>query len=232
MSTPAVQKSLDYFRIAWQSALAGSICLGLPAGLMFWLFILQQIKPSHILEKLMTVLQAYAMAEIAGVLVGAFAWGILLSRISGYRTWWLLAVAGMLGLYLGRRLFWIIYVWINYDFTGLPIHVVLAIHLNGLILSVTFCTGLSHGLILRNWKAALTLALTTGLVSVLASVLTFIVLDQLGVRVGTGNAAMPKVAAICTMVTGITGGMALGVGFTRFLRQESLQSFPQNMEDK
>lgn len=219
MSTPAVQRPLDYFRIAWQSALAASICLGLPAGLMFWLFILQQIKPSHIVEKLMAVLQTYAMAEIAGVLVGAFAWGILLSRISSYRTWWLVAVAGMLGVYLGRRLFWIIYVWINYDFTGLPIHVVLAIHLNGLILSVTFCTGLFHGLILRNWKAALTLALTTSFVSVIASVLTFIVLDQFGVRVGTGNAAMPKVTAICSMVTAILGGMVLGVGFTQFARQ-------------
>ena len=231
MSTPAVQKSFDYFRIAWQSALAASLCLGLPAGLLFWLLILQHLKPSGPVKILVTVLQDNGILEIIGVLIGAFAWGIILSRISGYRIWWWLVAASMLGVYLGRRLFWIIYGWHNIDFSGLPVHVVLAIHLSGLVLSVTFCTGLAHGLILRNWKAALTLASTTCLVSVSAGLVTFFILDQLGIRVGMGNAAMPKVTAICTMVSAIAGGMVLGVGFSWFV-EKGRAGLVQNIESQ
>lgn len=221
MSTSIIPKQpLDYFRIAWQSALAASLCLGLPAGFIFWVMILQRLKPLPVFERVLTLLQDYGRVEIIGLLIGAFAWGIVLTRISGYRPWWRLVLASMVGIYLGRRLFWIIYAWINFDFSELPVRVVLAIHLTLLILSVTFWTGLTYGLILHNWKAALTLALTTSLASLLSCVLIFILLDQFGLRVGAGNAAMPKVTAICTMVAGIIGGMVLGVGFCRFVREE------------
>jgi len=218
MTIPEVQKSPDYFRIAWQSALAASLCLGLPAGLLFWLLVLQRLKPFGPVERLVTILQDNGIPEIIGVLIGAFGWGIILSRISRYRPWWWLVTASMLGVYLGRRLFWIIYAWINFDFSGLPVHMVLAIHLSGLVLSVTFCTGLTHGLILRNWKAAMTLASITCLVSVLASFAAFFILDRMGIRVGMGNAAMPKVTAVCTMVAAMSGGMVLGMGFSYFVK--------------
>lgn len=217
MSTSAVLKQpLDYFRIAWQSALAASLCLGLPAGLIFWVFILHRLEPLPGLKRFLTLLQNYERLEMIGALLGALVWGLALTRISGYRPWWRLALASMLGLYLGRRLFWIMYAWINFDFSGLPIRMVLAIHLTLLILSVTFWTGLVYGLILHDWKAALTLALTTSLASILACALAFFLLDQFGLRVGAGNAAMPKVTAVCTMAAGIIGGTVLGVGFTRY----------------
>ena len=210
----------EYYRIAWQSALAASICLGLPAGLLFWLILLQRIMPFHPLERLVTFLQNNGVLEIIGMLVGAFGWGIILSKISGYRPWWRLVMASMFGVYIGQRLFWIIYSWFNYDFSNMPIHVGFGIHLSGLVLSITFCTGLAHGLILPNWKVALTLALSTSLVSVLATVVIFVILDQLGIRVGTGNAAMPKVTAICTMIAAIAGGTTLGIMFSRFAQEE------------
>jgi hypothetical protein len=231
MSTPVAQKPLDYFRIAWQSALAASVCLGLPAGLLFWLIILQHLKPFQPVERFVTVLQNGGLSEIIGVLIGAFAWGIILSRISGYRTWWWLVAASMLGVYLGRRLFWIIYAWLNIDFSGLPVYVVLGIHISGLLLSVTFCTGLTHGLILRNWKATLTLASATSLVSVLAAFVAIVVLDQFGIRAGTGNAAMPKVTAVSLMTSAITGGMVLGVGFSWFSEWEKQQPLTQEFEN-
>lgn len=217
MSTLQEPRPLNYVRVAWQSALAASLCLGLPAGLLFWLILLQRLKPTHLIERLVTFLQNNGILEIVGMLVGAFGWGILLSKISEYRPWWRLVVASMLGIYLGRRLFWIIYYWFNYDFSNMPIHVGFAIHLSGLVLSIAFCTGLAHGLILPNWKAALALALSTSLVSVLATIVTFIILDGLGIRVGTGNAAMPKVTAICTMIAGVSGGATLGIMFSRFV---------------
>jgi|SRR5687767_8521165 len=214
-----VPRPSDYFRVAWQSALAASICLGLPAGLLFWLILLQRLKPTPLIERLVTFLQNNGMLEIVGMLVGAFGWGILLSKISGYRLWLRLVVASVLGVYLGQRLFWIIYYWFNYDFSNMPIHVGFAIHLSGLILSITFCTGLAHGLILFNWKAIATLSLITGVASVLVTLLMYFLLDGLGIRVGTGNAAMPKVTAICTMIAGITGGTMLGIMFSQFARE-------------
>jgi hypothetical protein len=232
MKTVDVKKSQYYFRVAWQSALAASICLGLPAGLLFWLIILQRIKPTQPVERLVTVLQNNGMLEIIGILVGAFGWGIILSKISDYRKWWWLIAASMLGIYIGQRLFWIIYYWFNYDFSNLPIHMGFLIHLSGLVLSITFCTGLAHGLILPNWQAALALALSTSLVCVLATAVTFAVLDQWGIRVGTGNAAMPKVTAMCTMIAGITGGMVLGSGFSWFVEKERHQLLVQDVENK
>ncbi|HKY53633.1 MAG TPA: hypothetical protein VJM08_04965 [Anaerolineales bacterium] len=231
METVRTHSPPNYFRIAWQSALAASICLGLPAGLLFWLILLQRILPSQPVEGLVTFLQDNGILEIIGMLVGALGWGILLSKISDYRKWWLLVVASMLGIYLGQRLFWIVHDWLNPDFSNQPVHVVLAIYLIGPVLSITFCTGLAHGLILLNWKAALGLALGTSLVSVLATVVTFAILDGLGIRVGTGNAAMPKVTALCTMIAGITGGIVLGSGFSRFVeerRQLSIQNVETN----
>jgi len=114
-------------------------------------------------------------------------------------------------------LFWIIYYWFNYDFSNMPMHVGFLIHISGLILSITFCTGLAHGLALPNWKAAVTLASITAFASVLVTILTYFILDGLGIRVGTGNAAMPKVTAICTMMAGVIGGVTLGVMFSRFV---------------
>src|SRR5215216_4678903 len=156
MSIETVRKPLNTFRIAWQSALAASICLGLPAGLVFWLVILQHLKPLPIVEKFTFILLQNERSDLIGALIGAFLWGILLSKISGYHKWWLLVAASTLGIYLGRRLFWTIYIWINYDFTGMPIPLSLAIHLIGQILSVTFFTGLAHGLLLRNRRATIT----------------------------------------------------------------------------
>ena len=71
----------ESYRIAWQSALAASICLGLPAGLLFWLILLQRIMPSHPVERLVTFLQNNGVLEIIGMLFGAFGWGIILSQI-------------------------------------------------------------------------------------------------------------------------------------------------------
>ena len=209
---------MDTFRIAWQSALAASICLGLPAGLVFWLAILQHLKPLPIVEKFTFVLLQHERSDLIGALIGALLWGILLSRISGYPKWWSLVAASILGIYVGRRLFWIVYLWINYDFTGVPPHISLAIHMIGQILSVSFCTGLTHGLILRSWRATLTLAFATSLTAVLAAIVTYIALDRFGLRVGTGNFVMPKVTALCLMASAILGGMVLGVGFTKCYR--------------
>ena len=89
------------------------------------------------------------------------------------------------------------------------------------ILGVTISTGLLLGLALLNWKASLKLAASTTIASVVAALVTFIILDRLGIRVGSGNASMPKVAAASTMVAALAGGVVLGVVFTHYVRAKA-----------
>jgi hypothetical protein len=69
-----------------------------------------------------------------------------------------------------------------------------------------------------NWKASLLFAACTGFVSVLASLITLFALGELGIHVGSGNAAMPKVTAVATMAAALVGGAILGVLFSRYVR--------------
>jgi len=89
------------------------------------------------------------------------------------------------------------------------------------VLGVTVSTGLLLGLALMAWKASLMLAVSTGLASVLAALVTLVILDEFGIRVGSGNAAMPKVAAAGTLAAALAGGAMLGVVFSRYVRAAS-----------
>ena len=90
----------------------------------------------------------------------------------------------------------------------------------GLIGSVTLFVGLAYGFILRSVRAALMLGFTTSFVSVLTLLLTILLFDQFGIRVGgTVPFAMSKVTVSGLLTSAMTGGMVLGVEFTRFVRQ-------------
>lgn len=92
------------------------------------------------------------------------------------------------------------------------------------VLSVTVGTGVLLGFTLMSWKASLMLAVSTGSAATLAAVVTLIILDGLGVRVGSGNAAMPKATAVATMAAAVAGGAVLGVMFSRYSRTRSSQN--------
>ena len=47
-------------KIAVQSAFAAGLCLGLPAGLFFWLIIMQRWAPSAPIDRLLNFLREYA----------------------------------------------------------------------------------------------------------------------------------------------------------------------------
>lgn len=224
MTSHEARKSPGYLYIAWQSGLTALFCLGLPAGLMFWLIFFQQTRNSVFLSRIIDLLQYYGMLEIALYFLGAWMWGILLARISGYRPGWQVGVATLLGACIGR---WSPLThldrWSQGHIPGAPVHVVFAIFLSGFIFSVTACIGLIYGLILRNWKAAITLALTTGISAVLITLLMIILMDQWGIRVGTGDAAMPKVTAVCTLISALIGGIVLGIGFSRFVEKSRVK---------
>src|SRR5215217_3589593 len=98
MFTLQVQKPLNYFRIAWQSASAAGLCLGLPAGLVLWLILLQRSNHSVVIESLVSFLQVHGLYSIYFVVVSSILWSYLLGRISGYRPWGWIAAASALGI--------------------------------------------------------------------------------------------------------------------------------------
>jgi hypothetical protein len=219
MSTLQGPKPLNNVRIAWQSALAAALCLGLPAGLLLWLILFQQIIHFPVIDRTVTLLQANGLISIFVLAVCSLMWSFLLARISSYRHWWKIALATVLGIIVG---------WFSplSNLDGVfadqfPIHTLYAVAMCGIVGVVTACVGLGYGLILRNLKAALTLAFTTSLVSVLTLFLTIVIFDQFGVRVGgTVPLAMSKVTVTSLLTSAIAGGMVLGVEFSRFVHQK------------
>src|SRR5215213_10815296 len=211
-------------KIAVQSASAAGLCLGLPAGLFFWLLVVQRLAPSTPIGSLLNFLRENAVPPVILEMLGAFGWGLLLSKISRYREWWWLSIATMVGVHVGD--FALYHGWLDQWVQGyappdLSLHVRFGLILGITVLCVTVSTSLLLGLALMNWKASLMLAANTGLVSVLAALLTLIILDRLGIRIGSGNAAMPKAAAVSTMAAALAGGTILGVGFSRYVREVS-----------
>ena len=216
MSTIEVQRPLNYFRIAWQSALAAVFGLGFPAGFVLWLILFQQVYPSTIIQQLLTLLERNGLNSIFILALCSLLWSYLLARISGYRPWWKLGLATATGILIG----WFSPVSNLDGWFGdrLPVHTLYAVAMSGIIGSATLCVGLAYGLLLRSIRAALILALTTSAASILGLLLTVALFDQFGIRVGTGNFAMSKVTVVGLLMSAIQGGMVLGVEFSRFVR--------------
>jgi hypothetical protein len=198
-------------KIAMLGALSAGLCLGLPAGLFFWFVIVQSWVPSLPIGRLVNFFQDDVIPLATVEILGAIGWGFFLAKISGYRQWWWLSAATIAGvrtgdfvLYNGR-----LDQWVQIDAPGLSLHVRFGLILSVAVLCVTVSTGLLLGFVLLNWKASLMLAASTGFTSVLAALVTLLVLDGLGIRVGSGNAAMPRAAA---------GGAVLAVVFSRYVR--------------
>ncbi len=223
MTTPKPQRFPRYFRIAWQSAFAAAVFLGLPAGLLLWLILFQDGNSSSSIKPFIELLQVNGLNKIFVLVIWSLGWSYLLGRISGYRSWWRIGLATMLGIIIG----WFSPLsnldgWFGEIF---PIHALYTLFMCGLVLSVTSCVGMAYGLVLRSAKAALTLATTTSLASVFTVLLTVGLFDQFGIRVGgTVHLAMSKVTAVSLMTSAITGGMVLGVGFSRFAETKSQPS--------
>lgn len=223
----------NYFRIAWQSALAAALSLGLPAGLSLWLILFQQIYTSSLVDWLSGVFQTHGLYRIYIVAISSVLWSYLLGRISGYRRWWLIGIASAVSILAAWFSPFANMDGILYQYRpSLPVHLNYAVSMAGLIGAVTLFTGLACGIILRSLKAALTMAITTSLISVLTLLLTIIVFDQFGIHVGTGNFAMSKVTVAGLLTSAITGGMVLGIGFTRFVRETGVQRLTRDKENK
>ena len=219
LPTPA-----NYFRVAWQSALAAAVCLGLPAGLSLWLLLLQQINHSALIASIVDFLQTHGLYRIYILALSSILWSYFLGRISGYRVWWLLGIASALGILAAwfsplSNIDGILY---NYR-PDLPIHLNYAAAMAGIIGSATLFVGVAYGLVLRNIKAALSMGFLTSFVSILTLLLTIFLFDRFGIRVGMGNFAMSKVTVAGLLTSAISGGMVLGLTFSHFVKSTGRQ---------
>lgn len=220
---PVAQEHLHQkdWKIALQSALAAALCLGLPTGIFFWLLTLQRSAPSPEIDRLVRFFSSYLVPPILLGRAGAFAWGFLLSRISGYRQWWWVSLATLAGFWLGDSVLY--RGWLPERIPALspgglgpPMQFGLILAIT--VLSVTISTGVLLGFTLMSWRASVMLAVSTGFAATLAAVVTLIILDGLGIQVGGGNAAMPKATAAATMAAALAGGAISGVLFRRYVR--------------
>lgn len=237
----------SYLRVAWQSALATGLCLGLPIVLMFWMVVLASVAPSPFMNNVLSLLQNtwypfanenqpstpihdFLMALQLYVVtpgsislsLGILIWTFLFSKISGYRPWWHIFAAAMIGVFVGKAPIDWLDTWIQrmHPPFGWTTHIVFAVFLSLSVLCVAVATGIALGLVLRNWKASLTLATASGLASIVAVIAADQILWILHVRVGGGHLAMPKLTAVGTMAAAIAGGTVLGVLFTYYYHKQ------------
>jgi len=207
--------------IACQSGLSAVLCLGFPAGIVFWLVLLKNSTTSVLTTNLLTLFTDYVGPGRLIMLIGTITWGFSLGRISGYRQWGWLAMAVTAGVFIGQypiligRLDLIIQ---RFEF---PVHIRFGIVFAGAVLSVMLCTGIALGLVLLNWKAAFVLAVSSGFGSVLGAMAVFVVMDQYGIRVGSGNLAMVKVTAAGIMTAATLSGGIIGVVFSHYWGKQS-----------
>jgi len=235
---------LSYWRVAWQSALAAGLCLGLPIALMFWVLIVSKLVPSRSINSFLLLLQntwyplasengpstplhdflmkvqMHVTAPAIALSLGILGWAYFLSRISGYRRWGWLAIGAMAGVFVGEVPIDWLDGWFQSPTLAWPVHLRFAAFLSCSVFCVAVSTGLVLGLILQNWRACLTFAAASGVASVIAVIAANLILDGVGLRVGRGNLAMPKLTAFGTMAAAIAGGTVLGVLFTRYYNKQ------------
>jgi hypothetical protein len=204
-------------RVTCLSALAAGVCLGGGLSLPFLQALLVRAVPASLARWIETTLPANQLADLwpAPILMGGAVWGMVLGWGSGYHALWRFGVAGGAATLLG----FIIVTsdpflsFVNGLWPNTPLHFRFALEFTlGLGLAAGL-TGAALGLTTRSWQMTLALLLAGSLTAIATATLVVIGLDRLGVRVGTGNAAMAKIAALgflsTTSITGAVSGWIL-----------------------
>jgi len=208
--------------IACQSGLSAGLCLGVPAGIIFWLFLLKNSVSSTLIQAVQILFQDHVSPSWIVLLIGTVTWGFWLGRIIGYRKSWRLGVAVTAGVFIGQLPMLNGKLDLTIQRFAFPVHIHFGLVLGVAVISVMVCTGIALGFVLRNWRASLILAGSSGFTSVLGTMIVFLLMDHFGMRVGSGNFAMLKVAAVGIMTAAIVGGAMLGVGLGRYVREERI----------
>jgi len=207
--------------IAIQSGLSAGLCLGFPVGIVYWLILINNSTSSFVVAELMNFFVNNVQPGWLIILFGTVTWGIILSRIVGYHRWYLLSLAITVGIFVGQLPMQNGRLDIAIQRFGFPVHIRFGLVLGITVFCAMVCTGLALGLVSRNWKVSLTLAGSSAFTSVLGAMLVFLLMDHVGIRVGNGNYAMLKNAAVEIMTAAIIGGATLGVVLGRYVSEKS-----------
>jgi hypothetical protein len=200
-------------RTAGFSALATGLCIGGGLSLPFWYALFtravssaeNQAEPSPLLEVLVNFWQP-------GVILASLLWGLVLSRITGCKPAWRMAIASGIGIGIGQvsvttdpflR-------FANQITPEASLHIRFAFEL---VLGFGFAagiTGFALGMSLLNWRIALTLAVASSLSAVVTALLVDLAMEGMGVRIGSGNAAMAKIVGLAFPITTSAVGAVIG----------------------
>ena len=204
-------------RILLQSAVAAGVCLGIPPALQFWTVLLLGSIPYSIAS----TINALPSIVSAG---GAVIWGWALATITHYRPKWRLVLGSTFGLFLGRWLaFSVIHTYLfNPMHRQQPPHVAFGVFFTLAVMSVSASMGSALGITVGNWRILLRLTIGNLTTSGLTVVLIILLLDLVGLRVGTGSLAMPKVTAFGTLLAAMVNGIMMGSVFSSYARRSTM----------
>jgi hypothetical protein len=143
--------------------------------------------------------------------LGGAIWGWQLARSLVYASPWRLLIACGTSVGIGmilangpiQRL-------VNPHLMDTPFHIRFAVQFALGIGVVVILTGLALGIAVKSWKAAVWLAIAGSLAAVLPAIIVLFILDTLGIRVGSGNAAMAKVMVLGFLAATLAGGGLIG----------------------
>ena len=214
-----------YGRIGVRSALATGVCLGVAAGLPFWRALVVSTLPAYERAMFETTPAAQIFPALWPVVIvaGGVAWGWALARITGHPHARRLALAGGMGVAVGYLLATAVVVpsFTSGFSTGQPPHVefgIIFVLATGVAAAVT---GTALGVAVRSWQATASLTLAGGVGAAVPAALVAVCLDLLGMRVGSGDAAMPKVAALGFLAASLAVGAAMGLVLTRHIGRKA-----------
>ncbi len=217
--------SLNLKRVALLSGLSAALFLWIaPVLLMAGLaalitVIVGETQSNSFLEKI------FPFLFFVVVLIGGALFGRTLSRLTHYADERRLMISGGLGFAIP---FTTVVFALNMAEAivtagkiSMPLHILFAILFNGGMFIIALCHGLVYGIALKNSRAMIQLALSSGVGGVLGFGLVNLVMDTMGLRVGGPNAAQTA-TMLTTMILGnlvgaFTGGAALGYFFARYV---------------
>jgi len=212
---------MDVIFVALHGALATGLCLGVAAAFPFGLsrVVGDVMGLSFQFDPPPLIVTGMIVTILIVLLTAGAVWGFWLSRLTRYPHARRFAWAGALSFGFGTLMVGLALLplrgLVAQIWRGLPIHLNFTLLFIVGVFIVTAITGVALGIALQSWQASVRLACMSAVVAVLAFSVMDLILDHLGWRVGSGNGAMVKVAALSNLGAAFAGGAAMSVVLAR-----------------
>jgi hypothetical protein len=196
-------------------------CLGGALSMPFWTALLVRATlPSDQAQAVNRLLAEPLQAFWpVGTLLGGGVWAWTLAQLISLRPAWRMAAAGGISVGLGHLLVtsatFIELANSLRSEAALPVRFALELVLGlglaaGQLGLAAGLLGLALGVTARGWRVGLQLALASSVAAALPASIVVAALDSLGVRVGSGEAAMAKVVSLAFPAAAVAAGAVVG----------------------